>query len=94
MKRMNLFFYYQWIYRRIKNYRRKIHRRSIFVGDSIGKLITDGICVLRRRKNSVGKTVKSCSDSRLSLNLPRIIFCFDLFIIIVVVTLFFLIVLI
>jgi len=24
--------------------------------------MTNGICVLRRRKNSVGKTVKSCSD--------------------------------
>jgi hypothetical protein len=58
MKLINLFFYYQ----RKKNYRRKIHRRNIFVGDSVGKLITDGICVLRWRKNSVGKTVKSCSD--------------------------------
>ena len=61
MKRIHLFFYYQWIYRQTKNYRRKIHRRSIFIGDSVGKLITDRICVLRRRKNSVGKTVKSCS---------------------------------
>ena len=58
MKRINLFFYYQ----QKKNYRRKIHQQSISVGDSVGKLITDGICVLRRRKNSVGKTVKSCSD--------------------------------
>jgi len=62
MKRINLFFYYQWIYRRKKNYRQKIHRRSISVGDSVGKLITDGICVLHRRKNSIGKTVKSCSE--------------------------------
>ena len=62
MKRINLFFYYQRIYRRIKNYRRKIHRQSIFVDDSVGKLITDGICVLRRWKNSVGKTIKSCSE--------------------------------
>jgi hypothetical protein len=54
-------FYYQRIYRRSKNYRQKIHRRSISVGDFVGKLITDGICVLRWRKNSVGKTVKSCS---------------------------------
>ena len=54
-------FYYQRIYRRKKNYRRKIHRQRISVGDSVGKLITDGICVLHRRKNSVGKTVKSCS---------------------------------
>ena len=44
-----------------KNYRRKIHRRIISVGDSVSKLITDGICVLLRRKNFVGKTVKSCS---------------------------------
>jgi hypothetical protein len=59
MKLINLFFYYQ----RIKNYRRKIHRRSISVSVSVGKLITDGICVLRRRKNSVVKTIKSCSVS-------------------------------
>jgi hypothetical protein len=58
MKRINLFFYYQRIYRRKKNYRQKIHRRSI----SVGKLITDGICVLHRRKNFIGKTVKSCSE--------------------------------
>jgi len=63
MKLINLFFYYQRIYRRIKNYQRKIHRQSISAGDSVGKLITDGICVLRRRKNSVGKTIKSCSVS-------------------------------
>jgi hypothetical protein len=62
MKRINLFFYYQRIYRRTKNYRRKIYRRIISVGDSVGKLITDGIYVLRRWKNSVGKTVKSCSE--------------------------------
>ena len=63
MKRVILFFYFRRIYRRIKNYRWRIHRRSISVGDVVGKLITDGICVLHRRKNSVGKTVKSCSDS-------------------------------
>jgi len=57
MKRVILFFYF-WM---IKNYRWRIHRRSISVGDVVGKLITDGICVLHRRKNSVGKTVKSCS---------------------------------
>ena len=62
MKRINLFFYYQQIYRRKKNYRRKIHQRSISVGESVSKLITDGICVLHLRKNSVGKTVKSCSE--------------------------------
>jgi hypothetical protein len=60
MKRINLYFYYQRIYRRTKNYRRKIHRWSISVSDSVCKLITDGICVLRRQKSSVGKTVKSC----------------------------------
>jgi hypothetical protein len=32
------------------------------VDDFVGKLITNGICVLRRQKNSIGKTVKSCSD--------------------------------
>jgi hypothetical protein len=71
-------YYYRWIYRRNgadrfifllpmdlltkKNYRRKIHRQRIFVGDSVGKLITDGICVLHQWKNSIGKTVKSCSE--------------------------------
>jgi hypothetical protein len=57
MKLINLFFYYQRIYRRKKNYRQKIHQQSI----SVGKLISDKICVLRRRKNSISKTVKSCS---------------------------------
>jgi hypothetical protein len=52
-----IYFYY----RRTKNYRWKIHRQSIFVGDFVGKLITDEICILRRWKNSVGKTVKCCS---------------------------------
>jgi hypothetical protein len=56
IKRINFFYF-----RRIKNYRWRIHRRSISVGDVVGKLITNGICVLHRRKNSVGKTVKSCS---------------------------------
>ena len=59
----NFIFYYQRIYRRTKNYRRKIYRRSIFVGDFVGKLITDRICVLRRQKNSVGKTIKSYNDT-------------------------------
>ena len=68
MERINLFFYYQRIYRRKKNYRRKIHRRGISVGDSVGKLITDGICVLHRRKNSVSKTVKSCSVNKKKYN--------------------------
>ena len=37
-----IFFYYQRIYRRIKNYRWKIHRQSIFIDNFVGKLITDG----------------------------------------------------
>jgi len=45
-----------------KNYRRKIHRRNISVGDFVGILITDGICVLRWKKNFISKIVKSCSD--------------------------------
>jgi hypothetical protein len=57
MKRVIFLFYF----RRIKNYRWRIHRRRISVGDVVGKLITDGICVLHRRKNSVSKTIKSCS---------------------------------
>jgi hypothetical protein len=38
-----------------------IHRRIISVFDSVGNIITDGICVLHRRKKFIGKTVKSCS---------------------------------
>jgi len=49
------------VYQRKKHYRRTIHWQIIFICDSIGNIITDGICVLHRRKNSVGKTVKSCS---------------------------------
>ena len=40
----------------------KITDKRLTDGNFVGKLITDGICVLRRRKNSVGKTVKSCSE--------------------------------
>jgi hypothetical protein len=56
-----IFFYYQRIYRQTKNYRWKIHRRSISVSNFVGTLITDGIRVLHRQKNSVDKTVKCCS---------------------------------
>ena len=45
-----------------KDYWWKIHRHIIFVGDFVGKLITDGICILRRQKNSISKIVKSCSE--------------------------------
>jgi len=58
MKRVILFFYFRW---QIKNYRWRIHQRGISIGDVVSKLITDGICVLHRWKNSVGKTIKSCS---------------------------------
>ena len=52
----------------IKNfYYRGIYRRNF-----IGKLITDGICVLCRRKNSVSKTVKCCSETRFDLILREI----------------------
>ena len=72
MKWVILFFYFRRIYRPTKNYRRRIHRRRISVGDVVGKLITDGICVLHRRKNSVGKTVKSCSElSRVNMSNTR-----------------------
>jgi hypothetical protein len=57
----NNIFWLPTTYRWTKNYRWKIHQRSIFVGDFIRKLITDGICVLHWWKNSVGKTIKSCS---------------------------------
>ena len=49
--------YYRRIYQRKNNYRQKIHWRKF----SVGELITDGICVLRRWKNFIGKIVKSCS---------------------------------
>ena len=54
---IRIFFYYKRIYRQKKNY-----RRNISVGDFVGILITDGICVLCRWKNFISKTVKSCSD--------------------------------
>ena len=41
---------------------KKIYRRVCSASKSVGNIITDGICVLRRRKNSVSKTVKSCSE--------------------------------
>jgi hypothetical protein len=53
----NIFFYYQ----RPKNYRRKIHRQSIFVGDFVGKLITNGMIVQIPMENSVGKS-KDCGS--------------------------------
>jgi len=43
-----------------------IHRWIISVCDSVDNIITDGICVLDRWKNSVGKTVKSCSEMGIS----------------------------
>jgi amino acid transporter len=52
-----IFFYYEWS----KNYRRKIHRQSIFVGDFVGKLITNGMIVQIPMKNSVSKS-KDCGS--------------------------------
>jgi hypothetical protein len=72
-----IFFYYQQIYRQIKNYRWKIYWRSISVGDFVGKLFTDGICVLRWRKNFIGKTVKCYSArSREFFIFFKILWCF------------------
>ena len=45
---------------------KKIYRRVCSASKSVGNIITDGICVLRRRKNSVGKTIKSCSVASLA----------------------------
>jgi hypothetical protein len=60
---------YQRIYQWKKYYRRTIHRRIISVCDSVGNIITDGICVLHRRKNFIGKTVKSCSEFKVFKNI-------------------------
>ena len=38
-----------------KNYRQKIHQRSISVGDFVGKLSTNGMIVQIPTENSVGK---------------------------------------
>jgi hypothetical protein len=56
-----IFFYYQRIYRRTKNYLWKIHRRSIFVSDFVGKLITESytdrkIPSIKLLKRVVGET--------------------------------------
>jgi hypothetical protein len=62
-----IFFYYQ----RTKNYRWKIHRRRILVGDFVGKLIANRIIVQISIKNSVGK-FKDCDS--VSCALPHAIF--------------------
>jgi len=56
-----IYFYYQRTYRQTKNYRRKIHRRNISVGDIIGKLITNGLIVQIPTEKSVGK-YKECGS--------------------------------
>ena len=57
-----IFFYYQ----QTKNYQRKIYRRSISVGDSVGKLITNGMVVQIPTENSVGKSKDCGSDCNLN----------------------------
>jgi hypothetical protein len=52
-----ILFYYQ----QTKNYQRKIHRQSIFVGNFIGKLITNGMIIQIPTENSVGKS-KDCGS--------------------------------
>jgi len=56
-----IFFYYQRIYQRTKNYRRKSHRLSISVGDFVGKLITNGMIVQILTENFVDK-FKDCGS--------------------------------
>jgi hypothetical protein len=58
---VRIFFYYQRTYRQTKNYRWKIHLRSISVCDSISKLITDRITVQIPMKFSVDK-YKDCGS--------------------------------
>jgi hypothetical protein len=53
-----IFFYYQ------QTYRRKIHRQSIFFGDFVGKLITNGMIVQIPTKNSVGKSKDYGSETQ------------------------------
>jgi hypothetical protein len=45
-----------------KNYRRTIHRQSIFICDSIGELITNGMIVQIPIENSIGKYKNSGGD--------------------------------
>ena len=45
-----------------KNYRRKIHQLSIFIYDSVGKLIVNGMIVQKPTKNFVGKYKNSSSE--------------------------------
>jgi amino acid transporter len=52
-----ILFYYQ----QTKNYQWKIHRQSIFVGNFIGKLITNGMVIQIPTENSVGKS-KDCGS--------------------------------
>jgi hypothetical protein len=55
---VRIFFYYQ----RTKNYWRKIHRRSISVCDSIGKLIINEMILQIPIKNSINK-YKDCDSA-------------------------------
>jgi hypothetical protein len=59
---ITIFFYYQRTYRRTKNYRRKIHRQSISVGDFVGKLITNGMIVQILTENFISKYKNCVSD--------------------------------
>jgi hypothetical protein len=41
----------------MKNYRRSIFQRTNFVGEAVGKNVTNFLCASHRRNESVGKTV-------------------------------------
>ena len=45
------------------NHRQKVFRRAYSVGNIVGKYFTDERSITHRRNMSVGKTVKSGSDS-------------------------------
>jgi hypothetical protein len=63
----NIFFYYQRTYRRIKNYRQKIHRLRLSASEFVGNFFTNEMVVQIPTKNSVGKS-KDCGSAKLGPN--------------------------
>ena len=51
------------------NYQRSICRWTLSVREVVRKIFTNGVWVLRRWKNSVGKTIKCCSGRNKRINL-------------------------
>ena len=55
-------FFTERISNRISNYRRTLFRWTYSIGELVDKIFTDGMVILCRRKNSIDKIVKCCSD--------------------------------